>query len=247
MPTSSSRSNTPGKRDRETAAPETLRLGDGANGPLAVVDGGLPLSAVVLPTGKDELGTVKIDWEATSSEALRPGDKSGKVSRETTSPETLRPGDKAAALGLGGQAEKRGRGKVARRKKKKSVDEKPLEDVTMTKEQKMELWSWLRKEMTDPNFMQVDPVKLNHAFLTFIAQVVVVLKLKPAQVEGYTGMKPPHLHKLRPHVNHLDDVHVALTSAAKWLSGLHLNPAHVLERLMKQMMAVLMPFSDLAA
>jgi hypothetical protein len=48
---------------------------------------------------------------------------------ETTPPETL---------GLGEQAEKRGRGKVGRRKKKEAVDEKPLEDVTMTKEQKME-------------------------------------------------------------------------------------------------------------
>jgi hypothetical protein len=196
-----------------------MRLGDGANGPLAVVDGGLPLLTVVLPTGKDQMGTVKIDLEATSSEALRPGDK-------------------AVALGLGEKTEKRGRGKVKKRKKKKAVEVKPLEDVSMTKGQKMELWTWLRKEMTDPEFMPVDPVKLNHAFLKFSAQLMITLNLKPAQMAEYTGMKPSHQHKLRPHVNHLDDVQVALTSLVKWLNGLHLNPAHVLERLMKQMMAI---------
>jgi hypothetical protein len=78
MPTSSSRSHTPrkgaGKRGCETAEPETLRPGDGGNGPLAIVDDGLPLLAVVLPTGNDELGTVNMDRQTAKPETLRPGD-----------------------------------------------------------------------------------------------------------------------------------------------------------------------------
>lgn len=187
--------------------------------------------------------------ETASPETLRLGEEAGKKDCETTSSETLRRGVGAAKKDLevtSPEALKLEK-QTGKKKKKKAVEVKPLENVTLTKEEAKDLKSWLRQEILDPNSKPVDPVKLNHAFLKLMAQVALVLKLKPSQVEKYTGMKPPHQHKLRPHVNPLDDVHVSLTSTAKWLGGLHLNPAHVVERLMKQMMAVLMPFSDLAA
>ncbi|MEQ1751734.1 MAG: hypothetical protein ABL974_20100 [Prosthecobacter sp.] len=81
---------------------------------------------------------------------------------------------------------------VRRKKKKtpKAVDEKPLEVVTMTEAEKKELWGWLRVEMLDPNFKPVDPVRLNHGFLKFMAQVAMVLNLKPMGVQKYSIRHP---------------------------------------------------------
>lgn len=117
----------------------------------------------------------------------------------------------------------------------------------MSEAEAKELKAWLRREMTDPTFKAVDPVKLNHAFLKFMAQVHELLKLKPQGVQRFTGVTPQHQRKLLPHVNPQDDVQVALTSSMKWGNGLHLNPAHVLEWLLKHLATLLMPFHTLAA
>jgi hypothetical protein len=127
------------------------------------------------------------------------------------------------------------------------VDDRPLEDVTMTEAEEKELKGWLRVEMRDPDFKAVDPLKLNHAFLKFMAQVARVLNLNPTGVKKYTGVTPPHQRKLRPHVNPLDDVQMALTSSAKWSYGLHLNPVHVLEWVMKHVTSLLMLLPPQAA
>lgn len=107
----------------------------------------------------------------------------------------------------------------------------------MTEEQRQELDLWLRLEDQDPSFKKVDPVKVNHAVLTFMAQVAMVKNLNLADVERTTQVTRQHQRKLRPHVNVLDDVHVALVNLLKWGMGLHLNPAHVLDRVLKQLTA----------
>jgi hypothetical protein len=119
----------------------------------------------------------------------------------------------------------------------KAEDESEFETVTMTKAEAEELKGWLQQEIKDPNFKRVDPVKLNHAILTFMVQVTQVMKLKRSDVEKFTQVTRQHQRKLRPHVTATQDVQVALANLIKWEVGLHLNPAHVLERVMKQLTA----------
>lgn len=132
------------------------------------------------------------------------------------------------------------RGKKKKTKKRTVVDDRPLEDVSMTAEEEKELRGWLRREFQDPDFKRVDPVKLNHAFLKFMAQVPMLLKLKPLLVQKHTGLTPLHQRKLRPHVNPMDDTQVALASSARWDIGLHLNPVHVLDWVMRHAASLMM-------
>lgn len=63
----------------------------------------------------------------------------------------------------------------------------------------------------------------------------------------YTGLTQQHQRKLLPHVNPMDDVQVALANSARWDIGLHLNPVHVLDWVMRHAAYLMMLLSPTAA
>ena len=73
------------------------------------------------------------------------------------------------------------------------------------------------------------------------------MKLEPGRVKKMTGLSQPYQLKVQPHDKLEEDVQMSLVFALKFIYGLHLNPLHVLDLLIKRLASMLMALLPVAA
>lgn len=129
----------------------------------------------------------------------------------------------------------------------KGPTEEQLRAVGLTPETAAELRAWIAQQQQSATGRRLRPEVCNHKVLAFMQQVVVVLDLRPAEVEARTGMLHQHQHRLKPTRDGLGESHVSLCTVLRWTNGLGLCLPRVLDRLLERLPTLMVLWEGMAA
>lgn len=129
----------------------------------------------------------------------------------------------------------------------KGPTEEQLRAVGLTLETAAELRAWIAAQQQTATGRRPRPEACNHEVLAFMQQVVVVLGLRPAEVEARTGMQHQHQHRLKPTRDGLGESHVSLCTVLRWTNGLGLCLPRVLDRLLERLPTLMVLWEGMAA